>query len=90
MSVGHPGVGRHLGVEQREKSWYMLFFQFPEAEQLLAAADWKLFRNLLRDDGDIDRYLEWRRPTRSSEGWSGAASTWKGLGSDAGPPLRRS
>lgn len=58
VSVGHPGVRRHLGVEQREKSWYMLFFQFPEAEQLLAADDWKLFRELLRDDGDIDRYLE--------------------------------
>ena len=58
VSVGHPGVRRHLGVEHREKSWYMLFFQFPEAEQLRAADDWKLFRELLRDDGDIDRYLE--------------------------------
>lgn len=58
VSVGHPAVRRHLGVEQREKSWYMLFFQFPEAEQLLAADDWKLFRQLLRDDGDMDRYLE--------------------------------
>ncbi|MBW3557630.1 MAG: alpha/beta hydrolase [Actinobacteria bacterium] len=57
VSVGHPAVRPHLGVEQREKSWYMLFFQFPEAEQLLAADDWKLFRQLLREDGDMDSYL---------------------------------
>lgn len=58
VSVGHPAVRRHLGVEQRERSWYMLLFQFSEAEQLLAADDWKLFRQLLREDGDMDRYLE--------------------------------
>lgn len=58
VSVGHPAVRRHLGNEQREKSWYMLLFQFPEAEQLLAAEDWKLFRQLLRERGDMDRYLE--------------------------------
>jgi Predicted hydrolases or acyltransferases (alpha/beta hydrolase superfamily) len=58
VSVGHPAVRRQLGIEQREKSWYMLLFQFPEAEQQLAADDWKLFRELLRGDGDIERYLE--------------------------------
>jgi len=58
VSVGHPAVRRYLGIEQREKSWYMLLFQFAEAEQLLAAHDWKLLRELLRNDGDIDRYLE--------------------------------
>jgi pimeloyl-ACP methyl ester carboxylesterase len=58
ISVGHPGVRRHLGVEQREKSWYMLLFQFPEAEELLAADDWKLFREILRGNGDMEDYLE--------------------------------
>ena len=33
LSVGHPGV--HPTLEQREKSWYMLLFQFPEAEEIL-------------------------------------------------------
>jgi pimeloyl-ACP methyl ester carboxylesterase len=58
VSVGHPAVRPLLGVEQREKSWYMLLFQFPEAEQLLAADDWSLLHQLLRDDGDIERYVE--------------------------------
>jgi pimeloyl-ACP methyl ester carboxylesterase len=58
ISVGHPAVRSHLGVEQQEKSWYMLLFQFPEAEQLLAADDWKLLRELLRGNGDMEHYLE--------------------------------
>ena len=58
ISVGHPGVRRHLGIEQRERSWYTLLFQFPEAEALLTADDWKLFREWTREDGDQDRYLE--------------------------------
>jgi hypothetical protein len=33
MSVGHPASSATL--EQREKSWYMLLFQFPEAEAIL-------------------------------------------------------
>lgn len=57
ISVGHPAVRRVLGIEQRERSWYMLFFQFPEAEALLSADGWKLFREFMRDDGDMDRYL---------------------------------
>ncbi len=59
ISVGHPAVFRTLPVEQREKSWYMLLFQFEGvAEQLLRADDWKLFRELFREGGDVDRHLE--------------------------------
>lgn len=58
ISVGHPGVRRHLGIEQREKSWYMLLFQFAEAEALLTADGWKLFREWTRGEGDFERYLE--------------------------------
>jgi pimeloyl-ACP methyl ester carboxylesterase/2-polyprenyl-6-methoxyphenol hydroxylase-like FAD-dependent oxidoreductase len=44
LSVGHPGAFRAAGWEQREKSWYMLLFQFPGvAEQWLSADD---FANL--------------------------------------------
>jgi hypothetical protein len=32
--------------KQRELSWYMLFFQHPEAEELLAADNWALMRQL--------------------------------------------
>jgi pimeloyl-ACP methyl ester carboxylesterase len=44
LSVGHPVAFRSAGWAQREKSWYMLLFQFPGvAEQWLSAND---FRNL--------------------------------------------
>src|SRR5262245_14239081 len=29
LSVGHPTAFRNAGLKQREKSWYMLLFQFP-------------------------------------------------------------
>jgi len=58
MSVGHPNAQRDPTVEQREKSWYMLLFQFEGvAEQLLSRNDWKLARAWLRDNGDVDRYV---------------------------------
>lgn len=58
MSVGHPNAGRPPSVAQREKSWYMLLFQFEgTAEALLAQNDWKLARDWLRGNGDVDRYL---------------------------------
>jgi pimeloyl-ACP methyl ester carboxylesterase len=44
MSVGHPASFRAAGLAQREKSWYMLLFQFAGvAERWLSADD---FRNL--------------------------------------------
>jgi pimeloyl-ACP methyl ester carboxylesterase len=54
LSVGHPAAFRKAGWAQREKSWYMLLFQFPDiAEQWLRADD---FRNLREWSGhpDID------------------------------------
>ncbi len=52
MSVGHPGVKRSL--EQREKSWYMLLFQFPEAEELLLQNDAALLREWSSSHPDLD------------------------------------
>ena len=41
LSVGHPAAFQAAGVAQREKSWYMLFFQFEGvAEKWLSADDW--------------------------------------------------
>ena len=58
MSVGHPST-QVPTVEQREKSWYMLWFQFEGlAEELLPRDDWKLLREWTRGNGDIDRYVE--------------------------------
>ena len=57
MSVGHPAA-QTRSVEDREKAWYQLLFQFEGvAEELLARDDWALFREWLRDDGDLERYV---------------------------------
>jgi pimeloyl-ACP methyl ester carboxylesterase len=58
MSVGHPDALRERSIEQREKAWYQLLFQFTGvAEELLTREDWRLFREFLRGAGDLDRYL---------------------------------
>jgi pimeloyl-ACP methyl ester carboxylesterase len=44
MAVGHPRAYKHVGLDQREKSWYILFFQFERAEGALAAHDYQLLR----------------------------------------------
>jgi pimeloyl-ACP methyl ester carboxylesterase len=57
MSVGHPGA-RGARSPDREKAWYQLLFQFEGvAEELLSRDDWALFREWLRGDGDVDRYV---------------------------------
>ena len=58
LSVGHPAEFRSAGLEQREKSWYMLLFQFRGiAEEAMQRNDWHLLREFLRGDGDVDRYI---------------------------------
>jgi pimeloyl-ACP methyl ester carboxylesterase len=58
MSVGHPNTFRERTIEDRERAWYQLLFQFPGvAEELLARDDWKLLREFARGDGDVDRWV---------------------------------
>jgi pimeloyl-ACP methyl ester carboxylesterase len=58
MSVGHPATAGLRTLEDREKAWYQLLFQFTDvAETLLRRDNWKLFRDWLRDDGDLEHYL---------------------------------
>ena len=58
MSVGHPNTLREPSLAQREKAWYQLLFQFEDvAEALIQRDDWKLFREMLRDAKDADRYI---------------------------------
>jgi pimeloyl-ACP methyl ester carboxylesterase len=57
LSVGHPAANRR-SIADREKAWYMLLFQFEGiAEELLSRDDWALFREWLRGDGDVERYV---------------------------------
>jgi pimeloyl-ACP methyl ester carboxylesterase len=74
LSVGHPGSFRDAGFAQREKSWYMLLFQFHGiAEQWLSADDWTNFKAcfahpeadavtpLLAREGALTASLNWYR-----------------------------
>jgi pimeloyl-ACP methyl ester carboxylesterase len=59
LSVGHPEALRSPSLEQREKAWYQLLFQFEGvAEELLRRDGWALLRAWLRGDGDVERYLD--------------------------------
>src|SRR5580704_11235806 len=56
LSVPHPLAPYTL--RQREMAWYILFFQFEGiAEAWLQHHNWALFREMLRGNGDIDRYI---------------------------------
>jgi pimeloyl-ACP methyl ester carboxylesterase len=58
LSVGHPAAFADAGLAQREKSWYMLLFQFAGiAETWLSADDFANFRAWTRHP-DADRVVE--------------------------------
>ncbi len=59
LSVGHLNAIRDAGFDQREKSWYMLLFQFADlAEQLLSRDDWAFFRDWVRRHPEADRWVD--------------------------------
>ena len=58
LAVGHPQSFANAGLEQRERSWYMLLFQFEElAERLLRENDWKLFRDFCRHHPEMENWI---------------------------------
>jgi pimeloyl-ACP methyl ester carboxylesterase len=81
LSVGHPATFRRT-LEQCQKSWYMLLFQFPGiAEQWLADDDWANFRGWARHpdadqviadlaaNGSLTPGLNWYRANVRPESW---------------------
>jgi pimeloyl-ACP methyl ester carboxylesterase len=58
LSVGHPAALRSAGLRQREKSWYMLLFQFPGVAERWLSDDG--FRNLREWSAhpDIEQVVE--------------------------------
>jgi pimeloyl-ACP methyl ester carboxylesterase len=83
MSVGHP-VTFFRTLEQREKSWYVLLFQFPGiAERWLSEDNWADFRTWARHpdadhviaeleaNGSLTPGLNWYRANASPEVWVG-------------------
>lgn len=64
LSVGHPSALAAAGLRQRQRSWYMLWFQFPGvAEAGLSENEWAFFRQWAHggakagDDPDVDRQI---------------------------------
>ncbi len=58
ISVGHPTSFASAGLEQLSRSWYTFWFQFPGvAEAALPREDWKLLREFLGNEGDIEKYV---------------------------------
>lgn len=58
LSVGCPSTSGAATLEQRERSWYMYFFQYKAvAEAWLQHDNWKMFREFMRGDGDMTRYI---------------------------------
>lgn len=77
ISVGHPATFPGT-MEQRARSWYMLLFAWPEAEDILSRDDWRLFREWVGEVEDLDRYIEdLSRPGRLTAGlnWYRASIT---------------
>ena len=58
LSVGHPARFGHRTLAQREKSWYMLLFQFPEAEEILRKDNWALLREWMATHPELDAAIE--------------------------------
>ncbi|GAA3131936.1 alpha/beta fold hydrolase [Streptosporangium carneum] len=59
LSVGHPAALVDAGWRQREKSWYMLLFQFVGvAEQWLSQDDFRNCREMLAEHPDADEVVE--------------------------------
>jgi pimeloyl-ACP methyl ester carboxylesterase len=81
LSVGHPATFRRTML-QREKSWYMLLFQFPGiAERWLSDDGWANFRAWARHpdadqviaeleaNGSLTPALNWYRANLPPESW---------------------
>jgi pimeloyl-ACP methyl ester carboxylesterase len=86
LSVGHPATFRRT-LEQLEKSWYMLLFQFPGiAESWLTQDGWANFRSWgrhpdadaviaeLEANGSLTPGLNWYRANVPPESWGGPAA----------------
>jgi pimeloyl-ACP methyl ester carboxylesterase len=64
LSVGHPAAIAGAGFEQKQRTWYMLWFNFPGvAESQMPQHDWRWYRDWAfdgarrADDVNLDRQL---------------------------------
>jgi pimeloyl-ACP methyl ester carboxylesterase len=87
LTVGHSNAGRNPTIEQMEKSWYMLLFQFPEAEEMLKKDDWRLFRNWMRNHPDTDKWIADLTPEGALTAGLGWYRANRHPSATLGPPL---
>jgi pimeloyl-ACP methyl ester carboxylesterase len=57
ISVGHPTAFRDADFEQRRRSWYMLLFTNPIAEEVFPRDNWKML-HAFGSCPDFDQYVE--------------------------------
>lgn len=58
ISVGHPASRGRPTLDELQKSWYQLLFQFEGvAEDVLRQDDWYLLRRILEGDGDVEEHI---------------------------------
>lgn len=58
LSVGSPPSFSAADMAQREKSWYMLLFQFKDvAEQIIARDDWRFLREFARHHPETEKWI---------------------------------
>lgn len=59
LSVGHPdSLHAAMDIRQRERFWYTLRFQFPDAADALRANDWQLFREWMGNHAEVNAWIE--------------------------------
>jgi pimeloyl-ACP methyl ester carboxylesterase len=58
LSVAHPGAYKQPELVQRQKSWYILFFQFDRAEAALPQHDWQLLRQWSDNHSELTRWTQ--------------------------------
>jgi pimeloyl-ACP methyl ester carboxylesterase len=89
ISVGAPGAVSKPTLEQLQKGWYRILFQFEGiAEELVQRDNWYLLRELLQGAADMDTYvaslsepgalragLNWYRANLPVQGLLGGRST---------------
>lgn len=68
LSAGHPDAYREAGLEQRQRSWYMMLFQHEDvAEEWLRRDDWANLRAFSGDHPEQERWIaDLSRPGRLS------------------------
>ena len=69
LAVGHPSAYAHGGVMQKLKAYYVILFQVPwVSEKMVSAADWWLWRRMLRYDAEMPTWKEDLSPRRPVDG----------------------